>query len=408
MAKIQIKINGDPWTIDKSQIPQSALSVLRALKQAGYQAYLVGGSVRDLLLGLEPKDFDVATDALPEAAKALFEKSILIGRRFRLLHVRFQRQIIEVATFRRAAVTNKTDRATGETNPLGFLRTDNEYGCLEDDVWRRDFTVNAFYYDPDRDLLIDHTNGLADLRAGLMRIIGDPSLRLREDPVRILRAIRLAAKLGFQIEQKTQAHFINLVPLLQHIAPARRFDECLKLFLLGNSVEVFASLRRYYALDYLFPSIALLLALPTEHHRVSVFISRLCENTDQRIQIGKIVNPAYLFAALLWFPFQQHLASLLADQCAKREAIPIAIKKTLTTQQASTAISRHYLHQIESIWSLQFQLPKKRRAAHLLKHPKFRAAYDFLLLRAVVEPRLRNLGKWWTDFYEGESRTIEP
>ena len=285
--------------ISRQQISPNALKVLYRLSKNGYSAYLVGGGVRDLLLGLEPKDFDIVTDAKPEQVKKLFKNALLIGKRFRIVHVRFRHEVIEVATFRQAAIIDSTQQME---SAHGMLLRDNVYGSIDEDVWRRDFTINALYYNIKDFSIVDYTDGVDDLDHGVLRIIGDPQERLVEDPVRMLRAVRLACKLGFVIDEATAAPFKELASLLTHVSSARLFDESLKLFLSGNSADVFATLRQYQLFQQMYPLTEESLLDVKRNHVIDLFLLRLFTHTDERIALGKTVNPAYLFAGLLWYP----------------------------------------------------------------------------------------------------------
>ncbi|MBY0544617.1 MAG: polynucleotide adenylyltransferase PcnB, partial [Gammaproteobacteria bacterium] len=298
-----IVISRDGHTVSRKQISSNALKVLYRLRESGYEAYLVGGCVRDLLLGREPKDFDVATNAEPEQVHALFRGAILIGRRFRLVHVRFYREIIEVATFRQGGFVVDED---ARINEHGMLMRDNQFGSIAEDVIRRDFTVNALYYNIADFSVIDFVGGMQDLKAGVLRIIGEPLTRFREDPVRILRAIRFAAKLGFRIESATEEAIPATANLLAHVAPARLFDEVLKLLSGGCGAVTFSLLRQYNLLTYLFPLTEQVLQDVNLHQEVDRFLLTMLRNSDDRIAENKGVNPAFMLAAMLWYPRQQH------------------------------------------------------------------------------------------------------
>jgi len=294
----------DEHIISRSQISERALTVLYRLKNAGYGAYLVGGGVRDLSLGREPKDFDVATDATPEQVKSLFRNCRLIGRRFRLAHVHWGPDIIEVATFRAlhppGASDNNEDEASGErVLEDGMILRDNVYGTIEEDALRRDFTINALYYNIGDFSVVDYAGGMADLKAGRIRLIGDPSVRYREDPVRMLRAVRFAAKLGFVIDDETAAPIPRMADALDDIPAARLFDEVLKLLMAGQGVETFESLRQHGLFRYLFPATDTALDDDADAQLLNFLVSALA-STDQRVNDGRPVTPAFLFAALIW------------------------------------------------------------------------------------------------------------
>ncbi len=381
-------------SISRKSISPGALRVLYRLHEAGYQALLVGGAVRDLLLGGHPKDFDVATNATPEQVRELFRNCRLIGRRFRLAHVVFGREIVEVATFRGSSDDGSGDRHLVD----GRLVRDNVYGSLEEDAVRRDFTVNALYYDIADFSVRDAVGGMADLQRRVMRLIGDPELRYREDPVRMLRAVRLAAKLDFEIERDTAAPFAALGPLLGEAPPARLFDESLKLFLAGHGLASFRTLEQHGLLEPVFPATARVLK-----GRGDSPFRRLLEqtlaSTDARVRADKPVTPAFLFAAMLWEPVRVAAQAMIDSGTDAVIAWPHAAERVLRAQSLRVAIPRRFSIAIEEIWALQprFAQRTKKRAFRLLEHPRFRAAYDFLLLRADESPELAELAAWWTE-----------
>ncbi len=382
--------------ISRKFISDSALKVLYRLNKAGYRAFLVGGSVRDLLLGRQPKDFDVATDALPEQVRELFRNCRLIGRRFRLAHVQFGSEIIEVATFR-AAHDGATDGAAMTDD--GRILRDNVYGSLDDDVWRRDFTVNALYYDIADFSIVDYVGGVEDLNAKRLRLIGDPEKRFREDPVRMLRAARFATKLGFVIEPATLEPIARLRHLLEEIAPARLFDELLKLFHGGFGRASFEMLREHGLFHCLCP-----LTDRALDGNEGAFVQRLLifalDNTDKRISEGKPVTPAFLFAALLWQSVEDETAANVANGLGIIEAIQMAADTVISKQVARIAMPRRFTNITREIWALQPRLVKRiaKRAPRLMEHPRFRAAYDFLLLRAQAGEPVQEAADWWTSF----------
>ena len=381
-------------SISRKSISPGALRVLYRLHEAGYQAFLVGGAVRDLLLGGHPKDFDIATNATPEQVRAQFRNCRLIGRRFRLAHVVFGREIVEVATFRGSSDDGSGDRHTVD----GRLVRDNVYGSLEEDAVRRDFTVNALYYDIADFSVRDAVGGMADLEHRVMRLIGDPQLRYREDPVRMLRAARLAAKLRFEIAPETAAPFALLGPLLADAPSARLFDESLKLFLGGYGLASFHALERYGLLQHVFPATARVLAAGTAAHFRGL-VEQTLASTDARVREDKPVTPAFLFAAMLWEPVRIATQALLDTGMDASSAWTHAVDRVLHEQAQRVAIPRRFTITIEEIWTLQsrFEQRTKKRALHLLEHPRFRAAYDFLLLRAAESAELAELAAWWTD-----------
>jgi len=367
--------------ISRANISENALKVLYRLKNEGYQAHLVGGGVRDLLLGREPKDFDVATDAHPDDVRRVFRNCRLIGRRFRLAHVRFGNEIIEVATFR-GRPREDEDEHGHEASDDGMLLRDNVYGNIEEDAWRRDFTVNALYYNIDDFSVIDYTGGMADLDAGVLRLIGEPDQRYREDPVRMLRAVRFAAKLGFTIDSACEAPLVSMGHLLESVPAARMFDEVVKLLLNDTAVKSFELLRHYGLFAYLFPATELSLEHEEQGFPITL-VTRAMQNTEDRLRDGKPVTPAFLFAVLLWEPVRQLAARREAEGMSPVEAIHEAGWEVLSRQQQRVTIPKRFSLPMREIWMLQLRLELAggRRSQRVLSHPRFRAAYDFLLLR---------------------------
>ncbi len=393
----------DQHIISRANISSAARKVLYQLKDAGYQAHLVGGGVRDLLLGHEPKDFDVATDATPEQVRQVFRNCRLIGRRFRLAHVHFGREIIEVATFR-------ADRPADQTNlqnNSGMILRDNEYGTIEQDALRRDFSVNALYYNIRDFSLIDYANGVADLRAGILRLMGDPTTRYREDPVRMLRAVRFAVKLGFKIESDTEAPIWQLGYLLRDVPPARLLEEVLKLFMSGQAEQTFAMLHHYQLFAYLFPQ--------TDACLTSAQADRLLlqglRNTDQRVKAGRSVTPAFLFAILLWEPVRRYAQKLQTEEdMPVHPAINQAATEIFAEQIKTVSIPKRFSVMTREIWGLQarFHYTRGKRPARLLEHPRFRAAYDFLLLRQQNGEVDAELTDWWTAYQNDQTTLLTP
>ena len=386
-------------------ISENALKVLHRLKDAGYAALLVGGCVRDLMLGREPKDFDVVTDARPEEIRKLFHSARLIGRRFRLAHVRFGRAIVEVATFRALPRSAEGDGETEEADLLkteeGRILRDNIFGTQEEDAIRRDFTVNALYYDIRDRSVVDYVGGAVDLRAGVIRTIGDPETRYREDPVRMLRAVRFAAKLGFHIEERTAAPIRELAPLLLHVPPARMFEEVLKLFHGGYALETYEQLRRHGLFQFLFPLTERSLATEEDNFPLTL-VPRALANTDARIGQGKPVTPAFLFAAMLWEPVRQRMRAALDEGLNRHDALARAAEHVLREQVRHVTIPKRFSAPMREIWVMQprFERRAGKQAEHLLAHPRFRAAYDFLLLRAAAGEADKELAEWWTHYQE--------
>jgi len=385
--------------ISRANISANALKVLQRLHNSGFQAYLVGGCVRDLLLGHEPKDFDVATDATPEQVRGIFRNCRLIGRRFRLAHVHFGEEVIEVATFRAG---HDQAESGGKLNDEGMIVRDNVYGTLEDDAWRRDFTVNALYYNIADFSLVDYTGGLGDLEFGRLRMIGEPFQRMREDPVRMLRAVRFAGKLGFRIDDQAEDAIIKLGYLMDEVPSARLFDEVVKLFHTGYAEDVFGLLRHYDLFRYLFPETDELLGHQLDQFPYN-FVAKALASTAQRVREDKPVNPAFLYAAMLWEPVRTR-AEVLRDQgLHPQRAMEEAAERVIAEQVRITAIPKRISQQSREIWELQDRLMFRggKRAIRLFEQKRFRAGYDFLVLRnASGEYGLQELTDWWTRFQE--------
>lgn len=386
--------------ISRANISENAVKVLYRLHNAGFAALLVGGGVRDLLLGREPKDFDVATNARPEEVRAVFRNCRLIGRRFRLAHVHFGREIIEVATFRGV---QEADGPTNGTADNGMLLRDNVYGTIEEDALRRDFTVNALYYNIEDFTVIDYTQGLDDLEKGVLRLLGDPETRYREDPVRMLRAVRFSAKLGFRIDEACAAPLTRCASLLRSVPAARLFEEILKLFMSGTAVQAFEKLRHYNLFAELFPETDECLAHQDQEYPIT-FVVRGLHNTDLRIREGKPVTPAFLYAVLLWEPVRRLTNALVASGDAPAVAVQQAGAEVIERQISQTSIPRRFSLPMREIWQLQHRLDQRggKRAKRLMTHPRFRAAYDFLLLRAEAGEADPELAEWWTTIQEAQ------
>jgi len=382
-------------SLRRERLSRHAVTVVERLQQAGYQAFAVGGCVRDLLLNIEPKDFDVATSATPEQVRATFRNSRLIGRRFKLAHVHFGREIIEVATFR----ANHEEEASAEQSrqsESGRLLRDNVYGTFEQDAQRRDFTINALYYDVSSGQIHDFANGVHDIRNQQIRLIGQPEQRYQEDPVRMLRAIRFAGKLGFEIEPHTAAPIEKLAPLLHDIPAARLFDEVLKLLMSGQGQRTFDLLYEYDLFAPLFPDTDE--AILERPDYTLQLVRQALSNTDERIAQGKPVTPAFLFAALLWPALPQRVRDLEAQGIPSIPAHQQAAHELLAEQCRHTAIPKRFSIPMREIWDMQPRLARRsgRRADQMLEHPRFRAAYDFLLLRESAGEQTDGLGHWWT------------
>lgn len=382
----------DQHNISRKNISPAAIKIIKQLEDAGFAAYLVGGGVRDLLLGNNPKDFDVATNAKPEEVKRIFRSARIVGRRFQIVHVRMGREVIEVTTFR-----GHHEESSSVRSEDGMLLRDNVYGTLETDAMRRDFTVNALYYTLKDFSVIDYCKGMEDLKQRTLRIIGDPATRYKEDPVRILRALRFAAKLGFNLEAKTAKPIRELSGLLLNVSDARLFEEVLKLFLGGSATATFNLMREYDLLAHLLPGTDK--ALKAGDHIGANLIEQCMINTDKRIRSDKTVTPAFIYAALLW-PALQHQFTLLSGQMTPAQAWAQAAQNVINEQLTRTAIPKRFLIPMREIWDLQQRLPSRlgMRALRTLDHPRFRAAYDFLLMREAAGEALDGLGVWWTNY----------
>ena len=381
-------------SISRKHISSAAVRVLYGLREAGYQAHLVGGAVRDLLLGGEPKDYDVATDAHPEQIRKVFRTCRLIGRRFVIAHVRFGNEIIEVTTFRGGGGMGVDDEHPDrEVEAEGLIVRDNVFGSIEEDARRRDFTVNALYYSIDDFAVRDYVGGLADLEERKLRLIGDPEQRYREDPVRMLRAARLAAKLDFKLARSTEEPIGRLANLLDGIPPARLFDDLLKLFLYGYAEKSYEQLLRLRLFEHLFPSVSI--DSDTGQPYAGALIRAALRSTDARVAEGKAVTPAFLFAALLWEPFQMACAGI--DDIHAEGALGDAAEMVFRDAIERVALPKRFSIVTREIWELQPRLATNSpsRAKRLMRHPRFRAAFDFLLLRAAVDPDLAAQASRW-------------
>ncbi len=389
--------------ISRRNISPNALRVLYKLKEGGYDAYLVGGAVRDLLLGGHPKDFDVATSATPEQVKALFRNCRLIGRRFRLAHVVFGAEIIEVATFRA-----HVDDGTGDRHVVdGRIVRDNVYGTIEEDAVRRDFTANALYYTIEDFSVRDYVGGFEDISRRTLRLIGDPAQRYREDPVRMLRAVRLAAKLGFRIDDAAWNAVAELAPLIAEAAPARLFDEMLKLFLGGHAYESLRWLEASTLLAELMPATAAAIEARGADDMPRMMEASL-KGTDLRLAEGKSVTPAFLLATLLWPAARAAHAAEVARGVDAQAAWLRAGEQVVRTQASRIAMPKRFTLPMQEIWMLQtrLELSTRKRSARLVAHPRFRAAYDFLCLRALDEPALKELVAFWTQQQAGAASAL--
>lgn len=407
-------IHQDIHKIDQNRVNKNVISILNKLKKAGFHAYIIGGGVRDLLLGYKPKDFDIATDARPEQVRSLLKNSRIIGRRFKLVHVYFGREIVEVATFRATPsqeIQQANDLNSDHATLDGRIIRDNIYGDIEDDIWRRDFTVNAIYYDAIDQEIVDYCSGYQDLLNHCLKMLGDPEVRYQEDPVRMLRALRFAAKLDFTIDEDTLAPINDreFHDLLDAIPKARLFEEYNKLFLHGHAEKSFYLLKEHLLLNKLFPFTATH-NIEQEFPQHLSFLHAVLQSTDNRVQNELPINPAFLLAAFLWHPLQLEHKSLIGNSKSKnskeyiwRQATHLTIKK----QNQNLAIPKRFTKVIEDIWYLQrlFNKTNKKSIIKAATHPKFRAGFDFLNLRADTEVINESILKWWQNYEAADDKT---
>ncbi len=380
--------------ITRKNISHNALKVLNRLNRHGHKAYLVGGGVRDLLLDREPKDFDIATDAHPEQVRELFRNCRLIGRRFRLAHILFGKEIIEVATFRASHGENedKHDETKSAHSATGQILRDNVYGTIEEDVLRRDFTINALYYDIADFSLVDYVDGLQDIEKRQLRLIGDATTRYQEDPVRMLRAVRFASKLNFEIHPDAEKPLKELAPLLTHISVSRLFEEYLKLFFTGAAYNTYKKLEEHELFDKLFP-----------YTSATTFIELALKNTDERIAQRKTIAPGFLLAVFLWESLCDEIKAICGNNKPTLFDVRDAADIVVTKQRKTTSVPKYFQNMIKDIWALQFILKRRegRRASKTFMNPKFRGAFDFLILRSASgDQEAAELAKWWQQYID--------
>ncbi|GAA4340023.1 polynucleotide adenylyltransferase PcnB [Pigmentiphaga soli] len=383
--------------IDRKLVSRHAIKVCDVLHEHGYQAYIVGGAVRDLIAGAQPKDFDVATDATPEQVQPLFRRARIIGRRFRLVHVVFGQEIIETSTFRAPGNGEQT------TDEHGRILRDNVFGTLEEDAARRDFTLNALYYDPATEIVIDYHGGVADLKNKVVNMIGDPARRYREDPVRMLRAMRFASKLGCDIAPATLAPIHELAPLIENVPASRLFDEMLKMLTCGHAMACLRQLRAQGLHKGLLPLLDVILEQPGGER----FVELALERTDQRVQAGKSVSPSFLFAALLWQLVYRRWQQYQADGELPMPALGLAVDSVLDAQTEKLAIQRRFVSDMREIWFMQPRFDRRagKAAWRMIEQPRFRAACDFLQLRAAAGEVDAALAQWWMDLADADDGT---
>lgn len=380
--------------IDPRLVSNNAIRVTQTLQDNGYKAFIVGGAVRDLLLGIKPKDFDVATNATPEQVKRLFRRAFLIGRRFQIVHVLFGQDLIEVTTFRGAA-TNDAPK-----DEHGRVLRDNTFGAQHEDAARRDFTINAMYYDPANQTVLDYHGGITDIRKKTLRIIGVPELRYREDPIRMLRVVRFAAKLQFGIDPDTRAPIKVMAPLIHNVPSARVFDEMLKLLTSGHAMACLLQLRQEGLHHGLMPLLDVVLEQPMGERFVTLALAK----TDERIKQGKTVSPGFLFASLLWHQVLEKWEAYKASGELAIPALHLAADDVLFTQTEALALQRKIGSDMRDIWAMQPRFEKRVGKApyKLLENTRLRAGYDFLLLRCASGEIDNEMGEWWTRFIEGD------
>jgi len=389
--------------IDPHLLSKNAVKVTHTLQQAGYEAFIVGGAVRDLVLGISPKDFDVATNATPDQVQRLFRKARLIGRRFQIVHVTFfgkaHPEIIEVSTFR-ALLDNAGDHVAES----GRILRDNVWGSQGEDAARRDFTINAMYYDPATETVLDYHGGMSDMQKKTLRMIGDPAKRYREDPIRMLRAIRFAAKTGFTLDSATAAPIAELSALIHDVPAARLFDEILKLLMSGYSWAAIQGLREAGLHHGLLPLLDHILDSKAGSKTANDFVKLALANTDQRIQSGKSVSAGFLFATLLWPELLKNWQNNIASGMSNIPALHAAMDDTIATQSSGMTIQRRFESDMREIWSMQPRFEKRvgRYPYRLIESPRFRAGYDFMLLRCATGEQKASLGEWWTSFISAD------
>ena len=387
--------------IRREAISSGSRRTVETLQENGYKAFVVGGAVRDLLAGIKPKDFDVATDATPEQVRQCFRRSRIIGRRFQIVHVMMGQETVEVTTFR--GHHGQQDGPRAQTDEQGRVLRDNVFGSQKEDAARRDFTVNALYYDPVAETVIDYHHGLADLEKKTLRMIGSPVTRYREDPVRMLRAVRLAAKLDFSIDDETRRPIGELADLIENVPPSRLFDEMLKLLISGNAVKCLQRLRAEGLHHGLLPLLDVILEQPQGKR----FVTLALENTDRRVREGRPISPGFLFATLLWNEVLTRWDALKADGERPTPALFRAMDEVLDVQADKMAITRRVAGDIKDIWAIQprFEQRSGKRPYGLLEQPRFKAGLDFLLMRAESGEVDIELGQWWSDFLDADGAT---
>lgn len=407
------RISEKDHPIRPSMMSSLAVHVVDKLLDQGYEAYIVGGCIRDAMLGKEPKDFDVATSATPEQVKRIFRRARIIGRRFRIVHVQDRREVIEVTTFRGSHKTGNSHHAS--QNHQGVLLRDNVYGTLEEDAMRRDFTCNSLYYDIDSNEIIDFMGGVKDLKKGILRTIGNPEERFKEDPVRMMRALRFQAKLGLKLDANSKKHLHKQISMIGEVSAARMFDEIIKLLMHQQAAKAFQLMEESGLFAQLFPDSAQLSQASAQRTKQQTLpnYKRLLhiamQGTENRLQSGKRVSPFYLYATLLWPAVHQEFTQLTAQNTLPAQAMDIAATKALEMHAPMVSIAKRFSIPMRDTWYLQTQLARRAgsRAQRLFEHPRFRAAYDFVLMREEAGEDLQGLGAWWTEYQEAGAEKQE-
>ena len=385
--------------IDPAKVSKNAVRVTHALQEAGYEAYVVGGAVRDMLLGESPKDFDIATNATPQQVKKLFRRAFIIGKRFQIVHVMFGPETLEVTTFRGASIEE------AKKDEYGRVLRDNTFGEQHEDAARRDFSINAMYYDPATQTVLDYHDGMRDIRSKQLRIIGVPEVRYREDPVRMLRVVRFAAKLGFDIDNAAHEPIRVMAPLINNVPPARLYDEMLKLLLGGHAAACVHQLRAEGLHHGLLPLLDVVMEQPLGEK----FVSLALEKTDKRARQGKKISPGFLFAALLWHQVVERWEAYRASGEYPIPALHLAVGDVLDLQTEKLALQRKITTGMRELWAMQPRMERRagKTPYKMLEHPRFRAAYDFLLLRCEAGELDPAFGEWWTAFAQGSNAERE-
>jgi len=425
----RVEVGRDEHGIDPKLVDERAVKVVKTLADAGHEAYIVGGAVRDLLLGLRPKDFDVATNATPEEVKALFRRAFVVGRRFRIVHVVFGRgrqdrglsEVVEVSTFRAMLDSAEAEQVAGDerssksaamakshvVDASGRVLRDNVWGPQVEDAARRDFTVNAMYYDPLREIVVDYHGGIRDAKKKVLRMIGDPEARYREDPVRVIRAIRFAAKLGFEIEPKTRAPIKRMAALLDNVPPSRTFDEMIKLLQTGHALASIVELKKHGLHRGVFPVLDVALDEAQRHDGREQFVQRALADTDARVAAGKPVAPSFMLAAMLWHDVQSRWQAIQAEGVPPHPALQQAVDAVFDARIGDISGRGKLAADMREIWLMQPRLERRHgnSAITLVDQPRFRAGLDFLRLRAESGEADPALAGWWEDFAAADPET---